>query len=112
MLAKYEEKLGKYECNRSELHTVEPLLSGHPQGMARWPLNRGMPNIDKNTLSEMFLLCTFKSLFITKVKSRSNFVVCPPKMRSPHPNEMSDDFELVGHVPKLKTSDKHWKNSK
>ena len=23
-------------------------------------------------------------------------------MRSLHPNEMSDDFEVVGHVPKLK----------
>ena len=23
------------------------------------------------------------------------------KMKSPHPNEMSDDFEVVGHVPKL-----------
>ena len=23
------------------------------------------------------------------------------KMRSPHPNEMSDDFKVVGHVPKL-----------
>ena len=22
-------------------------------------------------------------------------------MKSPHPNEMSDDFEVVGHVPKL-----------
>ena len=22
-------------------YTVEPLLSGHPRGMARWPLNRG-----------------------------------------------------------------------
>ena len=22
-------------------------------------------------------------------------------MRNPHPNELSDDFEVVGHVPKL-----------
>ena len=25
----------------------------------------------------------------------------PSKMRSPYPNEMSDDFKVVGHVPKL-----------
>ena len=31
-------------------YTVEPLLSGHPRGMARWPFNRGMPNMDKNVV--------------------------------------------------------------
>ena len=26
---------------------VEPLLNGHPRGVARWPLNRGMLNMTK-----------------------------------------------------------------
>ena len=33
--------LKQFMANHGMLTTVEPLLSGHPRGMARWPFNRG-----------------------------------------------------------------------
>ena len=48
--------------------TVEPLLSGHPWGMARWPFNRGGRLIEVcpiwTRIWSNFLVFTFKSLFI------------------------------------------------
>ena len=56
------------------IRTVEPLLSGHPRGMARWPLNRGGRLIEVakygQEYGQMFFIFTFKSLFITKVINR------------------------------------------
>ena len=48
--------------------TVEPLLSGRPWGMARWPFNRGGRLIEVcpiwTRIWSNFLVFTFKSLFI------------------------------------------------
>ena len=48
--------------------TVEPLLSGHPWGMARWPFNRGGRLIEVSPIWTRiwsnFLVFTYKSLFI------------------------------------------------
>ena len=48
--------------------TVEPLLSGHPWGMARWPFNRGGHLMEVcpiwTRIWSNFLVFTYKSLFI------------------------------------------------
>ena len=31
------------ELTYPNIYTVEPLLSGHPRGNGKWPLNRGWP---------------------------------------------------------------------
>ena len=35
--------LWKYGAMVTITSTVEPLLSGHPRGNGKWPLNRGWP---------------------------------------------------------------------
>ena len=72
--------------------TVEPLLSGHPWGMARWPFNRGGRLIEvcpiRTRIWPNFLVFTFKSLFIiykskisTSMKNNHNRKTVPNKTK-------------------------------
>ena len=74
------------------LYTVEPLLSGHPWGMARWPFNRGGRLIEVcpiwTRIWSNFLVFTYKSLFIiykskmpTSMKNNHNQKTVPNKTK-------------------------------
>ena len=79
-------------ANTTEYSTVEPLLSGHPWGMARWPFNRGGHLIEVcpilTRIWPNFLVFTFKSLFIiykskisTSMKNNHNRKTVPNKTK-------------------------------
>ena len=72
--------------------TVEPLLSGHPWGMARWPFNRGGHLIEVcpiwTRIWSNFAVFTFKPLFIiykskmsTLMKNNHNRKTVPNKTK-------------------------------
>ena len=42
-----------------------------------------------------------KILVLDQVNVQCDVVICPTEKRYSHPNEMREDFEIIGHVPKL-----------
>ena len=95
----------KYACQESiQPFTVEPLLSGHPWGMARWPFNRGGRLIEVcpilTRIWSNFLVFTFKSLFIM-YKSKMSISMKNSLKRKTVPEKTKKIFQILIKTKRL-----------
>ena len=59
-------KSQRKDLSKADQNTVEPVFSGHPRGMAKWPLNTGWPpNTGCKKYSSKNYLSFFYAMFMT-----------------------------------------------